>query len=570
MGITKWIYLTLIYSFKILENDIVKLMFRSQSGFAQLLLILILLAGIGLAVYLTQFTQIFKPKADEGSITNRAGFFKITDSDSNGYSYAYAPSIIYEGGKYHLFYCSPPVNFPESLDSIRHISSTDGINWTAPVIKLTSHSKRDPSDETGFSRTSACDPSVVFYQGYYYLYYSSTWKSKPEFKLGPTVVSVARSETIDGTYLTYTDKGTWEKNPTDAKNIVVPIDPYGDAAVPEQGIYGSGQQSVIAKDGKLLMWHSDRPVFGDPFHIYMRESTNPIDWSSPPKITDTSAHSPDVKYDSIGKQFIMTKIMPGQGQNSSLHVIYSKDGINWINEQTIIPEEIFPDWSHNVGVSSDRTGTLIPGKQLIGFGTPYDLRLNDVWGQWDLYGIFIDLKSTPIGSLDEASCQTISGWTCNAADFSKSTEVHLYFDGIPGSSGASGIPGIIADKPSNSIVSHYCGDKTNKSFSFSTPESLKDGRTHEIRAYAINTAGNYNPLLNNSPKIIQCQSNPTISPSPSSTKKVGDLNDDGSVDVLDFGIFVRDYRDQNLRSDFNKNSEVDIFDFNILIQNLGH
>jgi len=59
------------------------------------------------------------------------------------------------------------------------------------------------------------------------------------------------------------------------------------------------------------------------------------------------------------------------------------------------------------------------------------------------------------------------------------------------------------------------------------------------------------------------------SPSPSPAEKVGDLNDDSSVDALDFGVFVRDYRDQNLRSDFNGNNEVDIFDFNIFIQNIG-
>ena len=62
---------------------------------------------------------------------------------------------------------------------------------------------------------------------------------------------------------------------------------------------------------------------------------------------------------------------------------------------------------------------------------------------------------------------------------------------------------------------------------------------------------------------------PISNPSSSPAKYVGDLNDDGSVDALDFGVFVRDFRDQNLRSDFNNSGEVDIFDFNILIQNIG-
>lgn len=46
-----------------------------QKGFAQYLVIIILLAGIGVTVYLTQFTQIFKPKANTGTTPT-----KISDS----------------------------------------------------------------------------------------------------------------------------------------------------------------------------------------------------------------------------------------------------------------------------------------------------------------------------------------------------------------------------------------------------------------------------------------------------------------------------------------------------------
>ena len=49
-----------------------------EAGFAHLVLImttLLLLAGIGIAVYLTQFTQVFKPKADETPLT------KITEEN---------------------------------------------------------------------------------------------------------------------------------------------------------------------------------------------------------------------------------------------------------------------------------------------------------------------------------------------------------------------------------------------------------------------------------------------------------------------------------------------------------
>ena len=79
----KSIFLTSIFWFRVLDNDIITLMvtpsplstFKSQTGFVQYLLILILLIGIGIAVYLIQFTQVFKPKASE----NTSAAIKFTD-----------------------------------------------------------------------------------------------------------------------------------------------------------------------------------------------------------------------------------------------------------------------------------------------------------------------------------------------------------------------------------------------------------------------------------------------------------------------------------------------------------
>src|SRR3989338_2051464 len=47
----------------------------------------------------------------------------------------------------------------------------------------------------------------------------------------------------------------------------------------------------------------------------------------------------------------------------------------------------------------------------------------------------------------------------------------------------------------------------------------------------------------------------SLSPSPSSALEVGDLDNDTDVDIFDFALFVADFRDQNLRSDFNHNQE---------------
>jgi hypothetical protein len=54
----------------------------------------------------------------------------------------------------------------------------------------------------------------------------------------------------------------------------------------------------------------------------------------------------------------------------------------------------------------------------------------------------------------------------------------------------------------------------------------------------------------------------SLSPSPA---KTGDLDNNNTVDIFDFNIFVGDFQTQNLRSDLDDDGDVDIFDFNILV-----
>lgn len=76
--------------------------------------------------------------------------------------------------------------------------------------------------------------------------------------------------------------------------------------------------------------------------------------------------------------------------------------------------------------------------------------------------------------------------------------------------------------------------------------------------------------------LVKGTPDPAIVPSPSaiptsstSPQKTGDIDQDGDVDIFDFNLFLRDYREQNLRSDFNKNKKVDIYDFNLLLVNFS-
>jgi hypothetical protein len=305
-------------------------------------------------------------------------FVQLVDSDANGIWYAYAPSIILKDGVYHVFFCS--VGASGAWDYIRYVSSADGKNWSHPTIVLRA------TAANGFDM-AACDPSVVYYQGWYYMYYSSAYATGPN--LYQTVIQVARSANLIGAYLTYTQRGTWEDTPSDPTVIIQPLvtrsqDPTG---------YGAGQQTVLARNGKLLMWYTDDSL--DPnagLRTFMLTSSDPVSWapSQQAQINVLDAHSIDVKFDVAKNEYVMTRIINPHSANAYLTRSFSSDGKVWGPFETLIDVNAFPDYANNVGAAGDETGLTVSGPTLVGFGVPWDLRKNDIWGQWDLYEVFVD------------------------------------------------------------------------------------------------------------------------------------------------------------------------------------
>ena len=308
-------------------------------------------------------------------------FFRIVDAVNSGSSYAYAPSIIVKDGIYHVFFCSMAVLIP-TWDAIRYTTSTDGKTWSSPQIMVL------PSWENGMDM-AACDPSLVFYQGFYYLYYSSAMTTAPN--VFQTIIEVARSVNIDGPYLTYTQRGTWESGPPDPQIIIYPMqihttDPPG---------YGAGQTSVIVQNGKLLMWYTDDSLFvnGQPnLQTFMLESTDPVTWTPAPShaTNSTNQGSVDIKYEPSHGQFVMVGIENQFQSNAYLTFEVSSDGMNWSMPQTAIPPSEFAVYTHNAGMAGDETGNIVAPHTLVGFGAPYNLSNVNNWGQWDLYGVYVN------------------------------------------------------------------------------------------------------------------------------------------------------------------------------------
>ncbi len=309
-------------------------------------------------------------------------FFPMVDALNDGFSYAYAPSIILKSGTYHVFFCSKGwLNYP-SWDAIRYTTSADGKTWSKPRVML-------QATATDGMDMAACDPSLVAYQGYYYLYYSSAVTTAP--KTYQTVIQVARSSNIDGPYETYTRRGTWENTPKDPQVLIYPLEMHST----QPAGYGAGQQSVIVQNGKLLMWYTDDTIFvnGQPqVKTYMLESEDPVSWS--PSVASATnligQASMDVKYDSTQAQFVMIRVENEFTATAYLARSYSSDGLNWAVPQSVIPSPEFPPFAHDGGIAGDETGNLAPGPALVGFGSPWNLADVNNWGQWDLYGVWLE------------------------------------------------------------------------------------------------------------------------------------------------------------------------------------
>jgi FG-GAP-like repeat/PQQ enzyme repeat len=287
--------------------------------------------------------------------------------------------FIVGGGKqvYHAYFCSTPTGGggETDLDDIRHISSTDLINWSAPDDLL----------HPNTYERSNCDPSVVFFNAgdgpYYYLFYGGNVAT------AQTVMFVARSASPDGPFLKLTDRNTWEVEPPDPHVIIWPIQRIPD---PGNGIYGAGQPSVVVKNGVLYMWYMDDTQTLPATQIqriYVRYSSDGKSWSSPALTNVLFNNSVEVKLDPVTNLFVMFEI-DNQFAASSLVSRTSPDGVfTWSNENVLCDASCFPPGASNPGVSSDDQGNLLDSQQtMVGYGAPYVLNHPSVWGQWDLYG----------------------------------------------------------------------------------------------------------------------------------------------------------------------------------------
>lgn len=304
----------------------------------------------------------------------------LISSVRNGYGYAYAPTIVHEGGVYHMLYCSYG-RIPDAWDYVRYATSTDGRTWSRPTIVLNSH---DPVGER-----AACDPSLVRYKApgderpYWYLFYSGNALDVQ------TLMFVARAEEIGGPYAKWTRRETWEVDATDPQAIIRPLNPKPEKAP----FYGAGQQSVVVEGGRLVGWYSDDTTCGATscLKVFRTETRDPTRWPRG-RATNVTTPSVDVKRDGRGG-YVMIGIENQHDALAALSLRRSRDGITWGTPEIVCGPGCFPPYTHNAGISGTATGGPDASPPLVVYGGPLDRdpRCGTCWAKWDLFGGILDL-----------------------------------------------------------------------------------------------------------------------------------------------------------------------------------
>ncbi|MBQ3294863.1 MAG: hypothetical protein IJH00_00045 [Erysipelotrichaceae bacterium] len=271
--------------------------------------------------------------------------------------YRYGPSIMkYEDGSMDAWFSSPGNNSSQ-WDWITYRHSDDGINWSDEEVVL----KPTPGSKDS---CSVCDPGVVYFNGYYYMGYTST--DDYSGKGSNNSAFVARSEYPDGPYEKWNGEG-WGGDPEPI--IAYKGDPSG---------WGIGELSFVIRDDDLLIYYTCFDENGGSTGLYKADLTE--NWPLTMRFKDTVLNhlhedSLDVAYDTNLGLFLAFSIDYRMSESSRIALYASYDGKKF--EEMDTSKDMIEDYAHNVGVAKSPIGYLDSSENiLIGYAFGKD------WGRW--------------------------------------------------------------------------------------------------------------------------------------------------------------------------------------------
>ncbi|MBQ7564906.1 MAG: hypothetical protein IJT16_13080 [Lachnospiraceae bacterium] len=184
------------------------------------------------------------------------GYDIYNPSPRLGYDYRYGPSILEnEDGSLDAWFAATG-DGAEELDWISWRHSEDGETWQEEKVVLT------PTPDS-LDALSVCDPDAFFYDGYYYLGYTSTIDDTDQGINNS--VFLARSTRPDGPYEKWNGNG-----------------------------WGGAPQPIIYYDGVCLGWGNGEPSFvivDDTIYVYSTKDSFTLDFQ---RVRTTEVRTADI------------------------------------------------------------------------------------------------------------------------------------------------------------------------------------------------------------------------------------------------------------------------------------
>ena len=280
--------------------------------------------------------------------------------ESQDWGYRYGCTMLYgDDGNVDAYFACVGTDGQWDWISYRH-SDDDGKTWSNEKIVLT------PTKGTT-DALSCCDPGVVYFNGYYYLGYTSTLNVDGTCNN----LHVARSKNPDGPFEKWNGNG-WGGDKVEP--IVRFEYNYSD--------WGIGEPSFIELNGTLYIYFTQQYSSQNYLMVATADARNE-NWPSTLEVkgvgAEVSTDSLDIKYIEEWGKFVGVATGNRMGSSSYLAIYESNDGLIF-NLCDAVREGTYPAL-HNAGLSSRRNGHIKMKEDeerlrvIYAYGTG--------WGQWN-------------------------------------------------------------------------------------------------------------------------------------------------------------------------------------------
>lgn len=302
------------------------------------------------------------------------------------WGYRYAPTIFYyPDGTMDAWFATPGASGEWDWFTYKH--SEDGVTWSDEKVVL------QPTPDS-MDHYSVCDPGLVWFNGYYYLGYTSTIVST-NGGINNNVF-VARSVNPDGPYEKWNGNG-WGGDPA-------PIVYYNES----DNAWGAGEISFVELDGTLYCYYTWNCEHGRYCYVSTADSTNE-NWPATMKFRGRAftedGDQADVIYVEDTGMFLAFMTVNRFTATSSIRIMESKDGIHFSKGESISAN--IAKYCHNMGISKRANGHIqLKDNLMVGYAYAAGGNDSDYWGKWATHFQRISL-TTYTGELNTSDKGTL-------------------------------------------------------------------------------------------------------------------------------------------------------------------